>query len=108
MMLHHVPEPLFDQIDHHTNRPGPPSRLDVHQRKLEHDKMYLNSFEIERLSTRPMDRHLPQQFAELDILRRNDPTRIDRIRTRISNSLISIAENIRPSDARHRDIASVR
>jgi hypothetical protein len=107
MMLQHLPDPLFDQLDHYSN-PGPPSRLDVHQRKLEHDKMYLNSFEIERLSTRPMDRHLPQQFADLDILRSNDPSRIDRIRLQISNTLVSLAENIRPSDARRRDIASAR
>jgi hypothetical protein len=99
---------LFDKIDRYPRRPGPPSRLDVHQRKLEHDKMYLHSFELEQLSQAPLNTRDAQQRAELEILRANHATRVDRIRLHASDSLIRIANSIRPSDARRRDIASAR
>ena len=100
--------PLFDHLDQKPNSPGPPSRLDIHQRKLEHDKMYLQSFEIEHLSRPHRDERLDQQFAELALLRDHRSTRVNRMRLRLSNMLISIATNIRPSDAGRRNIASVR
>ena len=100
--------PLFDQVDNFRQRPGPQSRLDIHQRKLEHDKMYLQSFEIENLSRPRRDERLDQQFAELALQRAHRSTRVNRIRTSLSNLLMSVAENIRPSDASCRDIASAR
>jgi hypothetical protein len=106
--MHDVAISLLDKIDRYPRRPGPPSRLDVHQRKLEHDKMYLHSFEVEMLSQPRLDIRAAQQRAELDILRSNRATRIDRIRLQVSNSLMKIANSIRPSDARRRDIASAR
>ena len=108
MLTFNGPLPLFDKLETDIHRPGPPSRLDIHQRKLEHDKMYLQSFEIESLSRPRRDERLDQQFAELALLRDLRSTRIDRMRLRLSNMLISIANNIRPSDAGSRDIASVR
>ena len=100
--------PLFDNIENIRQRPGPPSRMDIHQRKLEHDKMYLHSFEIEQLSRPRRDERLAQQFAELSLLRDHRSTRVNRMRLRLSNLLITIATNIRPSDAGRRNIASVR
>lgn len=68
--------------------------------------MQLSIYEIERLSRPRRDQRLDQQFAELSLLRNDRPNRVDRIRTRLSNTLVSIADSIRPSDASHRDIAS--
>jgi hypothetical protein len=102
------PLPLFDKIETTSQRPGPPSRLDIHQRKLEHDKMYLQSFEIEQLSRPRRNERRDQQFAELALLRDRRQTRVNRMRLRLSSALMSIAKSIRPSDAGRRDIASVR
>jgi hypothetical protein len=106
--MQNVSETLFNQIQHYPKNPGPPSRLDVYQRKLEHDKMYLQSYELELLSQASVNTRDAQQRAELDILHANDSTRVDRIRLHVSNLLIRIANSIRPSDARRRDIASAR
>jgi hypothetical protein len=99
--------PLFDQL-YDNDRPVLPSRLDIHTLKLEHDKMYLTSFEVDRLSRPSYNAHLAQQFAELSILDRDSHSRLDRLRVAISNSLISIAGAVRPSDANCRDIARAR
>lgn len=100
--------PFFENHDTLHSQTGPPSRLDIHQRKLEHDKMYLNSFEVEQLSRSPRNKHLDQQLAELALIRNRQPNGFDRMRVHLSNLLISIADNIRPSDATHEDMVSAR
>ena len=108
MLNFNGPLPLFSELDQSYQRPGPPSRLDIHQRKLEHDKMYLQSFEIEQLSRIPRNDRKSQQFAELSLQGNRKSTGLNRIRLQVSNLLISIANGIRPDDSNHRDIISAR
>lgn len=70
--------------------------------------MYLNSFEAEQLAHAPRNQHLDLQFAELELMRNRQPNGFNRMRVRLSNMLISIADNIRPSDAARKDMASAR
>ena len=67
--------------------PGPSRQLDVQRKKLEYDKLQL------------------QQSIELSPARDRLPTRFDRVRLRLSNTLMTIASVIRPSERRHWDTA---
>jgi hypothetical protein len=105
-LQHHLP--YLDHRQHNPRHAGPPNRLDVQHSKLEHAKMYLNSYEIERLAEPKSNFRHEQQMTELDLQKLNLDNPLDRLRLNLSNALIGIARLIRPAGSPRRDIASAQ
>jgi hypothetical protein len=102
--------PNYDRLDQdraNYRQPGPPRRLEVQRNKLENAKMQLAAYELDcRRMVSKHDQRLDQHFAELELLRGRAVNPLDRIRIRLSNALIGVANYIRPTGSHHRDIAS--
>jgi hypothetical protein len=102
--------PNYERLDQDRNnyrQAGPPRRLEVQRNKMEYAKMQLAAYELDRRhDDSKHSQRLAQQYAELELLRGHAVNPLDRIRIRLSNTLIGIANYIRPTGTHHRDIAS--
>lgn len=103
--------PNYERLDQDRNnhrQPGPPRRLEVQRNNMEYAKMQLAAYELDRRrdDNSKHAQRLDQQYAELELLRGRAINPLDRIRIKLSNTLIGIANHIRPTGTHHRDIAS--